>query len=110
MPSLGLTNRRAFWAEIWDHFDFRAARRWDGAADGDVSAVVAPRDARWFVDAQHYAALGGADARPPGPVWFAGARLNHAENLLARGADGDDAIVFYSEVARDDAVQKDRAS
>jgi acetoacetyl-CoA synthetase len=41
-------------------------------------------------------ALEGGD-RMPGARWFPGARLNFAENLLARGPDAQPAIVFRNE-------------
>ena len=91
----------AFWAEAWDFLDVQSAARWDsGAADGgDGGAAgggaVVPPDARWFADAV-VAAPGGRAL--PGPVWFRGALVNHAENLLSQGADGAPALIFYSEV------------
>ena len=67
-------DRRAdFWPAIWDFCDVRATQRWDQVlVDGD---------------------------RMPGAQWFAGARLNFAENLLRR-SDDVPAIVFWNEHGR----------
>lgn len=59
----------AFWGSIWDHFD-----------------VVAHTEAERVL----------ADASMPGAVWFPGATLNYAENLLRSDAAGP-AIVTRSQ-------------
>jgi acetoacetyl-CoA synthetase len=61
---------RAFWAEVWDACGVLASRRFDEVVDDP--------------------------ARLPGAHWFAGARLNFAENLLRR-ADAAPALVFRNE-------------
>ena len=61
--------REAFWPVIWDFFEVRASRRWDEVLTNDVM---------------------------PGAKWFAGARLNFAENLL-RHRDDKTAIIFRNE-------------
>ena len=61
----------AFWAEVWDAFDIKAASR------GDVVA----RD----LD------------RMPGASFFPDARLSYAENVLRRGRDERPALVFRGE-------------
>ncbi len=59
-----------FWAGLWDFCEIRASRRWDRVLqDGN---------------------------RMPGARWFAGSRLNFAENLLRR-RDAADALVFRGE-------------
>jgi acetoacetyl-CoA synthetase len=62
----------AFWREIWDD-----------------AGIVGERGARTLID-------GG---KMPGARWFPDARLNFAENLLARRvtAAADDALVFWGE-------------
>ncbi len=62
----------AFWREVWDD-----------------AGIIGDRGARTLVDAQ----------RMPGARWFPDARLNYAENLLARrSADASgDALVFWGE-------------
>jgi acetoacetyl-CoA synthetase len=64
--------REAFWRAVWD-----------------FSGVVGSRGERTLVD----------PAKMPGATWFPDARLNFAENLLARraGDDADDALVFRGE-------------
>jgi acetoacetyl-CoA synthetase len=61
---------RAFWAELWAFCEVVHSRRFDEVVDDP--------------------------ARLPGARWFAGARLNFAENLLRR-ADAAPAIVFRNE-------------
>ena len=56
----------SFWSTIWEHFD--------------VVASQAPTEAL-------------ADARMPGAVWFPGARLNYAENVLRMPGRGPDEVV-----------------
>ncbi|MBZ5641065.1 MAG: AMP-binding protein, partial [Acidobacteriia bacterium] len=59
-----------FWESVWHFCGVRGSRPWDEVlVDGDLM---------------------------PGARWFAGARLNFAENLLRRGG-GRDAIVFRGE-------------
>src|SRR5580765_4797832 len=55
-----VTDLEAFWGSIWDFFGIRS-------------------------HAPHERVL--ADATMPGAVWFPGARLNYAENLLERRDD-----------------------
>jgi len=78
---------------------------------------VARREAFWRAVADFCGVIadGFAESRcrgldrmaPPdpalGPVWFEGARLNLAENLLARGRDEDVALVGRNEVGRGQA-------
>jgi acetoacetyl-CoA synthetase len=65
--------RADFWAELWQFADVRASRGWDRVLeDGD---------------------------RMPGARWFAGARLNFAENLL-RHRDDQLAMIAWSEDGR----------
>ncbi len=66
-----VTDPAAFWDAVWDHF-----------------GVVGDKGERRLVDSD----------RMPGARFFPDARLNFAENLLARpGAPDDDAIVFRAE-------------
>ena len=60
------------WAAIWDFFDVVASRPYEGVLDERVM---------------------------PGARWFAGARLNYAENVLrsGRGRAGEVAIVGVSQ-------------
>jgi len=64
--------RDAFWRELWDY-----------------AKVVGEPGTKTLVDGD----------RMPGAKWFPEARLNFAENLLARGAtdEGADAFVFWGE-------------
>ncbi len=64
--------REAFWRAVWDY-----------------AGVVGFRGERTLLD----------PTRMPGATWFPDARLNFAENLLARRApdDGGDALVFRGE-------------
>jgi acetoacetyl-CoA synthetase len=61
-----------FWREIWDQ-----------------AGIVGERGARTLVDGR----------KMPGARWFPDARLNFAENLLARrdAAESEDALVFWGE-------------
>src|SRR5258705_5915964 len=74
----------AFWPEVW---------RFCG-----VVAVERPGRTPW-----DEVVLGLERMAPPvpglGPGWFAGARLNFAENLLRHDGDGD-ALVFWNERGR----------
>jgi acetoacetyl-CoA synthetase len=77
-------HREEFWAELW-HFT-------------GVIAEARPGREPWD------AVLEGRDRMMPpapglGPRWFAGARLNFAENLLRRGDDAD-ALVSWDERGR----------
>jgi acetoacetyl-CoA synthetase len=65
-----VAEREAFWSELWDH-----------------AGVIGERGA---------SVLDGRD-RMPGAKWFADARLNFAENLLAPRAPDSDALVFWGE-------------
>ena len=68
-----VTDRAAFWADLWDRFEVRARRR-------------------------AHTVLENGDAMP-GARWFLGAELNFAENLLRR--DGEEpAILFHGEDGR----------
>ena len=60
----------AFWSALWDYFDIRCS--------------VPPTRA-----------LGRREM--PGAEWFPGARLNYAENVLARVRPGEEALVYLSE-------------
>lgn len=61
----------AFWREVWDD-----------------AGIVGEAGARVLIDSD----------RMPGARWFPDARLNFAENLLARRApDAEDALVFWGE-------------
>jgi acetoacetyl-CoA synthetase len=68
-----VTNPSQFWALVWDFAGIKAARGYDAVVD-DV-------------------------ARMPGAQWFAGARLNFAENLL-RYRDDRTALVFRGETQK----------
>lgn len=68
-----VTNMSDFWALVWDFAEIKASRGYD--------SVIG--DAR----------------RMPGAKWFAGARLNFAENLL-RYRDDRTALVFRGETQR----------
>ena len=61
----------AFWAEVWDAFDIKAA--------GRGSVVVRNLD------------------RMPGASFFPDARLSYAENVLRRGRDERPALIFRGE-------------
>ena len=65
-----IEERPAFWAAVWDFTDIQASRRWDSV-------------------------LENGDAMP-GARWFAGSRLNFAENLL-RYRDQRSALIFRGE-------------
>ena len=70
-----------FWSAIWRFHSVIADKRADGSAWDDVL-------------------IGSDRVAPPDPVlgprWFAGARLNYAENLLRR-RDDHDALVLWTE-------------
>ncbi|MCB1218672.1 acetoacetate--CoA ligase [bacterium] len=71
-----------FWKEFWD-----------------FSGIVASVQPQTVLH-------GGEYLRPPqpgGPLWFEGARLNFAENLLRHRGDGE-AIVFWNEEGRRQAL------
>ncbi len=61
----------AFWAELWNFAGVR----------GDIGSEP------YLVDGD----------RMPGAQFFPNAQLNYAENCLGRGADQDDALVFWGE-------------
>ena len=63
----------SFWSSVWDFCDVRAARRWQQVLEHGN--------------------------RMPGARWFAGSRLNFAENLL-RYRDAHSALVFVGEDGR----------
>jgi acetoacetyl-CoA synthetase len=64
-------NRESFWRELWDRYD-----------------IIGEPGARALVDGD----------KMPGARWFPDARLNFAENLLARAVDDRaDAFVFWGE-------------
>ena len=80
-----------FWAAVWDFMEVVADRRGDGASWDHV--VV------------------GLDRMAPpdpvlGPRWFAGARLNFAENLVRHDGSGE-AIVFWNEQGRQRSLTRD---
>ncbi|MDX6740038.1 acetoacetate--CoA ligase [Actinocorallia sp. A-T 12471] len=60
----------AFWAEVWTHFDVRAAT--------PPTAVL-------------------AEERMPGARWFPGATLNYAEHVFRAASDTRDALVVVGE-------------
>ncbi len=68
-----VTDRAAFWADLWDRFEVRARRR-------------------------AHTVLENGDAMP-GARWFLGAELNFAENLLRREGE-EPAILFHGEDGR----------
>jgi acetoacetyl-CoA synthetase len=70
----------AFWPAVWEFCGVIADQRADGSC--------------WTAVLQH-----GDRFAPPGPEWFAGARLNFAENLL-RFTDDQEALVFWNELGR----------
>jgi acetoacetyl-CoA synthetase len=79
-----------FWPAVWEFTGIVADRQADGRAWDEVLIGrdrMAPPD------------------RELGPVWFRGARLNFAENLLRRTGDGD-AIVFWNETGRQHALSR----
>lgn len=63
-----------FWAAVWDFVQIKSSRRYDKVVD-DLS-------------------------RFPGALWFLGARMNFAENLLRR-RDSHPAIIFKGEAVRE---------
>ncbi|HSR66685.1 MAG TPA: acetoacetate--CoA ligase [Acidobacteriota bacterium] len=63
-----------FWPAVWEYCGIVARRPWDEVVD-DVTLM-------------------------PGARWFAGAQLNFAENLLAKGSDDRAAMVFWTEQGR----------
>jgi acetoacetyl-CoA synthetase len=65
-----VTDLEGFWSALWDHYDIRASVRPERA-------------------------LGRRQM--PGAQWFPGARLNYAENVLARAKPGAEALVYLSE-------------
>jgi len=69
----------AFWRLVWDYVGFV------GDLGPTPAAVVEPCDGAW-----------GASGNPSA-TWFPGARVNHAENLLAHGAADSPALIFASE-------------
>ena len=67
-----IEQRAAFWSEVWAFTGIQSSRRWDSVLeDGDAM---------------------------PGARWFAGSRLNFAENLL-RYRDQQPALIFHGENA-----------
>jgi acetoacetyl-CoA synthetase len=66
-----VTETEAFWQSIWDYHDIIAAER--------PTAVFGQRRTM------------------PGAQWFPGARINYAENVLAREAPGEVALYYHSE-------------
>ena len=66
-----------FWQSVWDYVGFVGTRGGGPPVD--------PAGAGW-------GASGNPSAR-----WFPGAQVNHAENLLAHGADDAAALIFASE-------------
>jgi acetoacetyl-CoA synthetase len=65
-----VTDLEGFWSALWDHYEIRASVRPERA-------------------------LGRRQM--PGARWFPGARLNYAENVLARARPGAEALVYLSE-------------
>ncbi|HSR53259.1 MAG TPA: acetoacetate--CoA ligase [Acidobacteriota bacterium] len=65
---------REFWPAVWRYCRILAHRPWDEVAD-NVEKM-------------------------PGTRWFAGAQLNFAENLLAKGAPERPALIFWTEQGR----------
>ncbi len=61
-----------FWESIWEFCDLRYSQRWEVAL---------------------------ADPAMPGASWFPGARLNYAENLLAKGDNGRPLMLYQAEDA-----------
>lgn len=66
-----------FWASIWEFGDVKATREYDQVL---------------------------ADAQMPGAKWFEGARLNFAENLLAKDQGDKTALYFRSETVRERTI------
>ncbi len=62
-----------FWAAVWEFVEIKFSKSYDAVVD-DIHAL-------------------------PGAKWFAGAKLNHAENLL-RFRDGRPAFIFRNETQR----------
>ena len=69
----------AFWQAIWDFFDLRAS-------------------------APHTAVL--AERRMPGAVWFPGARLNFAENILRTAETAPDAPALSTHRRKEGALRR----
>jgi acetoacetyl-CoA synthetase len=64
--------RRAdFWQSVWEYFDVKAGTSWDEVLTNPDDMLASK--------------------------WFSGARLNFAENLLRRGEDDREALVFRGE-------------
>jgi acetoacetyl-CoA synthetase len=72
LRSWSVTELEQFWASIWDHFDVRASAPYE--------QVLASREM-------------------PGARWFAGARLNYVENLLA-GKRAEQLAVLHATESR----------
>ena len=66
-----VTNIAEFWSHLWDYCDVRASEK----------GSVALNDAQGMIKAK----------------FFPEARLNYAENLLSKGQDSNEAIVFINE-------------
>ena len=69
-----IANKAAFWEAIWQFAEVRG--------DYDPARILEDAD------------------RMPGARWFPGATLNYAENLLARGAASDTALIEHREDGR----------
>ena len=65
-----IEHREAFWAAVWEFTEIQSSRRWDSVLENGAAM--------------------------PGAKWFAGSRLNFAENLL-RYRDDRPAILFRRE-------------
>jgi acetoacetyl-CoA synthetase len=65
-----VSDLEGFWSSIWEYFGVRA--------EGAYSRVLSSREM-------------------PGAKWFAGAKLNHAEHLMGRGAPDSPALIFSRE-------------
>ena len=72
-----VTEIEDFWESIWEFGDVKATRKYDRVL---------------------------ADAQMPGAKWFEGARLNFAENLLAKDQGEQTALYFRSEKIRERTI------
>jgi acetoacetyl-CoA synthetase len=69
-----VSERADFWQSLWDFFEVRASRPADKVIENPTDMLASK--------------------------WFPGARLNFAQNLLARGAPDREALVFTAENGR----------
>lgn len=63
-------NTAVFWETLWDYFNLKYSQKWKTAL---------------------------ANKQMPGSQWFAGARLNYAENIFAKRSDGRPMLLYKAE-------------